>query len=116
MRPSRRRARYLLYDQAAHGQPIAWRPDFNSVGVPPAHPDPTAPFRTWDRLVTPGDPPPLAAGAVDGLAAAGIRTIVLHKSELGMAWIRDLRAQLVAQGAVAVHDDGERWLLRVPVR
>jgi len=114
--PSRRRARYLLYDQAAHGQPIAWRPDFNSVGVPPAHPDPTAPFRTWDRLVTPGDPPPLAAGAVDGLAAAGIRTIVLHKSELGMAWIRDLRAQLVAQGAVAVHDDGERWLLRVPVR
>ena len=115
--PSRRRARYLLHDQAAHGQPIAWRPDFNSVGVPGDAAGPTDPFVAWDRLVTPSDPPPpLAAGAVDALATAGIRTIVLHKSELGSPRLRALHVQLVAQGARPLEDDGERWLLSVPPR
>lgn len=114
--PSRRRARYLLFDQAAHGQPIAWRPDFNSVGVTPAPDGPTTPFVAWDRLVSPGDPPPLPAGAVAALSDAGIRTIVLHKSELGTPRLRALHDQLVAQGAAPVADDGTRWLLSVPPR
>jgi hypothetical protein len=114
--PSRRRARYLLYDQAAHGQPIAWRPDFNSVGVAAPGAAPSDPFVAWDRMVSKGNPPPLGEGAVAGLADAGIRTIVLHKSELGSQRLRALHDQLVAQGAVPVTDDGKRWLLSVPPR
>lgn len=115
--PSRRRARYLLYDQAEHGQPIAWRPDFNSVGVSDAGAGAAEPFVAWDRLVTPQDPPPpLDPGALSGLESAGITTIVLHKSELGTPRLRALHDHLVAQGAQPLADDGERWLLRVPAR
>lgn len=115
--PSRRRARYLLYDQAAHGQPVAWRPDFNSVGVASTGPRSTDAFVAWDRIVSPEAPPPsLDPGALAGLARDGIRTIVLHRSELGAPRLRLLHDQLVAQGARPVGDDGERWLLSVPTR
>ena len=33
---SRHRARYLMYEQTAHGQATPWVPDFNSVGVAPS--------------------------------------------------------------------------------
>ncbi len=114
--PSRRRAQYLLYWQAAHGQPSPWVPDFNAVGVSARAGEITAPFLAWDRLATRAPPAPLPPGTVDALAAAGIGAVVLHRRELGDDRLAALRDQLVAQGATAVGDDGERWLLHLSAR
>lgn len=114
--PSRRRARYVLYWQHAHGQPSPWVPDFNSVGVEVPADRVTAPLEAWDRIVSKAAPAALAPGAVAALADAGIGAVVLHRAELGDARLAALRDQLVAQGATLITDDGDRWLLHLPPR
>lgn len=115
--PSRLRSRYLLYAQTAHGQPIPWSPDFNSVGVVASAPL-VQPFRGWDPVEVQLNgleaAPPLPADLVDRLTAAGIRHIVLHERELRGAGPTALRDALIAQGAVVSYRGGGRWLLDLP--
>lgn len=115
--PSRLRSRALLYFQTGHGQPSPWVPDFNAVGVL-GDTTLTEPFRDWDRLETRHNgralPTRLAPGTVGDLRAAGVRHVVLDRSELGAPSARRLQQSLEAQGAVAIETDEQRTLLTLP--
>lgn len=115
--PARLRSRYLLFGQTAHGQPIPWAPDFNSVGVDAAQPL-VAPFLGWDPLEVRhhgrAPEPPLQEGLAGRLAAAGVAHVVVHERELGEARALRLRDALIRQGATVSAEEGGRWLLDLP--
>lgn len=110
--PSRPRARYLLYFQAAHGQPSPWTPDFNGVGTVngDAWLDPLA---AWDPLRAPAPPPALDPALLPALRAHGVPLVMVQHAELGPARAAALVAALQAQGATQVATDGERTLMDV---
>lgn len=110
--PSRPRARYLLYYQAAHGQPSPWTPDFNGVGAVDgdAWLDPLA---AWDPLVSPQAPATLDPGIVPALRAGGVPLLMVQRAELGPTRAAALIAALQAQGATVVAADPARTLLRL---
>lgn len=110
---SRPRARYLLYYQAFHHQPIPWVPDFNSVGVS-ARDDWLDPFRAFDPLEHPESvPDALPPGTVARLAARGVRNVVIERRELNARRARALLQSLEAQGGSVIADDGARWVVSV---
>lgn len=110
---SRPRARYLLYYQAAHGQPSPWRPDFNGLGQVEGSPHLDA-FRSFDRLENPDEPSALRASDAAALRASGVELVMIQHKELGSVRARALRAQLEDLGGALVAEDAERWLLRLP--
>lgn len=107
---SRPRSRYLLWYQVAHGQPSPWVPPFNAVGVARRDQPVLDLLAAYDPLA--GDPPgPLPDGVVPDLADLGLRTVVLHRRDLGAEHTRALLDGLQAQGARRVMNDGEADLV-----
>jgi hypothetical protein len=107
LNPSRPRARWFLYAQLRHGAASPWTLDFNGVAT-----DRDAPwldsFRSWDPTRQGERLPPDVAAA----RAAGVAQALVHRDLYGKADARALEAALVAAGATAVADDGERALYR----
>ena len=111
--PSRPRAQSFLYAQTVHGQPSVWAPDFNSVGVETVGTGALDAVRAFDRVANGGQPEGLEAGTVEKLQALGVRWVVVHRDDPGLQEEESLKAGLIAQGAVMVGEDGERWLFRL---
>ena len=111
---SRRRARYLMFEQTAHGQPSPWVPDFNSVGVTAsAHSAALAEVAALDPLVNPDGPILIPVQALEDLA---VPLVQIHHSRLGRQRARLLRQGLQAAGWTEVARDRQRSLFRQPLR
>lgn len=110
--PSRPRARYLLYFQAAHGQPSPWVPGFNAVGVTQSDRW-LSPLAAWDPLVSDDPPDTVPAELIEGLAAAGLTQVMVQHEALGRARAAELVSALVAAGAEVQARDGARTLLHL---
>jgi len=109
---SRRRARYLMYEQTVHGQPSPWVPDFNSVGV--AHTDQAtalADIASLDPLVTADEPESVPLAAIESL---GISMIQVHRRKLGKHRAAKILKELRGAGWSEVDRDSTRTLLRHP--
>jgi hypothetical protein len=109
---SRRRARYLMYEQTVHGQPSAWVPDFNSVGVSPSrHADALERISAMDPLRTPRGTIEIPVDDITGLQ---VELVQVHHGPMGRRRAEKVVHALRAAGWTRVDGDRRRTLLRRP--
>ena len=114
---SRPRSRWYLFAQTRHGQPTPWVPDFNSVGTGRGDPEweaVAAVLQNFDRVADGDGEATVPADLVQRLSRLGVRWIVVHHSAPGLVGAARLKAGFLAQGAVLVEQDQQRWLLKLP--
>jgi hypothetical protein len=109
---SRRRARYLMYEQTVHGQPSPWVPDFNSVGVAPSDNNlALTEIAELDPLVSQSAPAKVPVAAIGSLQ---VDLVQLHHSRLGQARANQIARALETGGWRKVAQSSQRSLFRYP--
>lgn len=107
---SRRRARYLMYEQTIHGQPTPWVPDFNSVGVTPSHrAQALEAIGRLDPLVSKTSPTTVPTEAIESL---GVDLVQIHVSRLGQERAAAVQRALQQQGWQTDTEGHQRILMR----
>jgi hypothetical protein len=112
---SRPRARYLLYDQHAHGAASPWRFDFNGVSASVQAPWLLG-WMALDPLCRASAERPSPCGLqgeepdVEALRRAGVEQVMLHGRELGSDATRLARRRLEEGGATLVAREADLLL------